>query len=347
MSDDVQRNSPAMGLDAILVKQEPASRENTPFSHASLTAHSRHTTPATQQRPTTPIPDIPCSQESTATQSTAPVPLTPVLAKVEKDVGVSTTPLTADNSPATNPSSARRKKRKSRRGKGGITDSTPNTVEPPPSMNLTHANKHWFDVFQTKQSSQSVSTYVTEQQVSPPTVRIEEQFNYVKEILQRSLSFILLPLRWAVHWAAIYILPFAIAVGVLVLLIYMVFPRFIFSAIPGVLGTTTSLLAFPAKLLVSKGPEMYCSVIGLGCSRNGSEGEEVVRNATFATDLEVRNAFTVIHNLNYLNNSSNRLVLDSVSTPHNPSTRLTYCRSTSTLSAMPHCTYPTGPTVPT
>jgi hypothetical protein len=177
-------------------------------------------------------------------------------------------------------------------------------------MNLTHANKHWFDVFQTKQSSQSVSTVVTDHH----PIRIEEQFNYVKEILQRSMEWVMLPLRWTIHWAAIYILPFAIAAAFLAFMIYLVFPRYIFSAIPSVFTTTTSILAFPARMVLMRTPEMWCSYIGIGCRRNGSEGEEVVRNATFATDLEVRNAFTVIHNLNYLNNSSNRLVLDSVST---------------------------------
>jgi hypothetical protein len=224
--------------------------------------------------------------------------------KVEEDIA---TPPT--ESPAQG-GSARRKKRKSRRGKTLIPEST----EAPPPMILTHANKHWFDVFQTKQSSQSISTTATEH----PPIRIEEQFNYVKEIAQRSVGLVLLPLRWTIHWAAIYILPVAIAVAFLAFVGYLVFPRWLFSAIPSVVGGVSSILAFPVKMVITKSPEMYCSYVGIGCRRNGSEGEDVVRNATFATDLEVRNAFTVIHNLNYLNNSSNRLVLDSVSSSTSP-----------------------------
>jgi hypothetical protein len=178
-------------------------------------------------------------------------------------------------------------------------------------MNLTHANKQWFDIFQSKQSSQSISTIATDHHNHHPSIRIEEQFNYVKEILQRSLGWIMLPLRWGAHWAAIYLLPIAIALGFIAFVGYMIFPRYIFSAIPTVFTTTTSILAFPARVLVTKTPQVWCNYVGIGCTNN-NEGEEVVRNATFATDLEVRNAFTVIHNLNYLNNSSNRLVLDSV-----------------------------------
>jgi len=118
-------------------------------------------------------------------------------------------------------------------------------------------------------------------------------------------------LRWGAHWAAIYLLPIAIALGFIAFVGYMIFPRYIFSAIPTVFTTATSILAFPARILVTKTPQVWCGYVGIGC-KNNNEGEEVVRNATFATDLEVRNAFTVIHNLNYLNNSSNRLVLDSV-----------------------------------
>ena len=179
-------------------------------------------------------------------------------------------------------------------------------------MKLTHSNKQWFDIFQTKQSSQSISTVATEHVPRVHSVRIEEQFNYVKEIFERSISWVMLPLRWTLHWVAIYLLPFAIALGFLAFIAYLIFPRYIFSAIPSIFTSTASIVAFPARLMATKTPQVWCSYVGIGCHRRNSEGEEVVRNATFATDLEVRNAFTVIHNLNYLNNSSNRLVLDSV-----------------------------------
>jgi hypothetical protein len=292
------------------IKQESPSRENTPFrpSTSSVPPQSRHNTPVEEA-------DIPvCSQESANTVSTAPIPDTPSKpVKLEDDTTIS--PLIQD-SPSNNPSSARRKKRKSRRGRGTFVDpTTSQPVEqqqqpPPPQMKLTHANKQWFDIFQTKQSSHSISTIATEH-VTSPTVHIEAQFNYVKEILERSILWVILPLRWMLHWAAIYLLPFAIALGFLAFITYLIFPRYIFSAIPSILTTTVSIIAFPARL-VTKTPGVWCLYIGIGCHRKNNEGEEVVRNATFATDLEVRNAFTVIHNLNYLNNSSNRLVLDSV-----------------------------------
>jgi len=297
-----------------IVKQEHLSRENTPREQSVPAQLSRHNTP----RPVTPSAtheiDIPCSQD---TVSTAPIPDTPV--KLEEDITLplNVTPLVQDspNNTPSNSAPSRRKRRKTKRGGGGnknlLVDAT--NDPPPPMMNLTHANKQWFDIFQTKQSGASVSTVITDH---PPhnhtTQRIEQQFNYVKEIFSRSLSWTLLPLRWGVHWAAIYLLPFAIALGILALVVYLIFPRYIFSAIPSIFTTTASVLAFPARMVVVKTPEVWCSVVGIGCSHNNSEGEEVVRNATFATDLEVRNAFTVIHNLNYLNNSSNRLVLDSV-----------------------------------
>src|SRR5271170_7236768 len=309
-----------------IVKQEHISRENTPFasntnnpreqSVPALQQLSRHNTP----RPSTPLAthetDIPCSQD---TVSTAPIPDTPAKLEEDNTLTLNLSPLVQDspNNTPSNGAPSRRKKRKSRRGGGGNKNLLVDTVNdpPPPMMNLTHANKQWFDIFQTKQSGASVSTVITDH---PPHThhhtaqRIEEQFNYVKEILSRSLSWTLLPLRWGLHWAAIYVLPFAIALGVLALVVYLIFPRYIFSAIPSIFTTTASVLAFPARMVVVKTPEVWCSVVGIGCSRNNTEGEEVVRNATFATDLEVRNAFTVIHNLNYLNNSSNRLVLDSV-----------------------------------
>jgi hypothetical protein len=299
-----------------IVKKELLSRENTPFlqeqSSSSVPPPSRHNTPAVVQ-PSTPVieSNIPCSQETTNTVSTAPLSPTRK-SKIEEDATAS--PLVQD-SPSNNPGSSRRKKRKSRRGKATVVDNTVTPVQaPPPAMNLTHANKQWFDIFQAKQSSQSISTFATDHP-NPTHIRIEEQFNYVKEIFQRSIGWVMLPLRWGIHWAAIYLLPFAIALAFLTLVVYMVFPRYIFSAIPSVLTTTTSILAFPARMVVIKTPEMWCNYVGIGCGSNNSEGEEVVRNATFATDLEVRNAFTVIHNLNYLNNSSNRLVLDSVPSP--------------------------------
>jgi hypothetical protein len=309
--------------DSIAIKQEQVSRENTPFHHtSSVPPQSRHNTPAVLPS-ITPVVDTdnpPCSQESSNTVSTAPIPNTPLKPKVEEDP-VATTPLIQD-SPSNNPASSRRKKRKSRRGKATAVDtiSPSNQMEPPPPpMNLTHANKHWFDVFHAKQSGQSISTIATEHNntiiPAPTTIQIEQQFNYLKEIIERSISWVMLPLRWTAHWTALYLLPFAIALGILALITYLIFPRYIFSAIPSILTTTTSIVVFPAKIFVTKTPEIWCSYVGIGCHRNNSEGEEVVRNATFATDLEVRNAFTVIHNLNYLNNSSNRLVLDSVLIP--------------------------------
>lgn len=299
-----------------IIKQEPVSRENTPFHQpsplllqksSSLPPQSRHTSPIIAAPVET---NIPCSQETT---STAPIPDTPVKPKIEE----TESPLVQD-SPSNNPSSGRRKKRKSRRGKAAAIDTAiPSEQQAPPPMNLTHANKQWFDIFQSKQSSQSISTIATDHpnhRNHPASIRIEEQFNYVKEILQRSLGWIMLPLRWGAHWAAIYLLPIAIALGFVAFIVYMIFPRYIFTAIPTVFTTTTSILAFPARVLVTKTPQVWCNYVGIGCANN-NEGEEVVRNATFATDLEVRNAFTVIHNLNYLNNSSNRLVLDSVFSP--------------------------------
>jgi len=120
-----------------------------------------------------------------------------------------------------------------------------------------------------------------------------------------------LPLGWVLHCIAIYILPAAIAFGLLVIIAYFLFPRYIFTSIPSIFTTTTTILAFPAQI-VTKTPELWCRYVKVGCLMKNIEGEEVMRNATFATDLEVRNAFTVIHNLNSLNNSSNRLVIDSV-----------------------------------
>src|SRR5215471_349961 len=144
------------------IKQESLSRENTPFHHStsSVPSQSRQNTPAvtTPARPVTPVvegADIPtCSQESANTVSTAPIPETPLKPlQVEDDSTIS--PLIQD-SPSNNPSSARRKKRKSRRGKGPFVDTTASQpVEqqhppPPPQMKLTHSNKQWFDIFQTK-----------------------------------------------------------------------------------------------------------------------------------------------------------------------------------------------------
>jgi len=317
MESDIDRQSEPL----IQVKQEPLSRETTPFHKSTslppATAQSRLSPPLPlndtldQLRPRTPVvtDTIPsCSQETT---STVPISETPIKTKIEEqDTTIS--PLLQD-SPSNPTSSNRRKKRKSRRGKGNQILETTATLPPSdtPPMRLTHANKQWFDIFQTRQSSQSISTVATEHQ-NPTVIKIEEQFNYVKEILSRSLGWIMLPLKWGVHWAAIYLLPLAIAIAFLGIIVYMIFPRYIFSAIPTIFTTTTSILAFPARILVTHSPDIWCNYVGLGCSRNDTEGEEVVRNATFATDLEVRNAFTVIHNLNYLNNSSNRLVLDSV-----------------------------------
>jgi len=293
---------------AVQVKQELLSRENTPFlKSSSLPPQSRLSTPIPS--PVAAPGDLPCSQETTTdTVSTLPVTETPIKPKIEEDT-TTPSPLLQD-SPSNLTSSARRKKRKTRRGKPIQSD---NATSQPPPMRLTHANKQWFDVLHTKQSGQSVSTVGTEHRPAP---RIREGFNYAQEILSRSLGWILLPLKWGAHWAALYLLPLAIALGFLAIVAYIIFPRYIFSAIPTIFTTTTSILAFPARLVVTHTPDAWCNYVGLGCTRNDTEGEEVVRNATFATDLEVRNAFTVIHNLNYLNNSSNRLVLDSVLLPH-------------------------------
>jgi hypothetical protein len=300
--------------DAVIVKQEPLSRENTSFPRSTFSGalQSPNSMPAGEQRLGAPVgeTDTPTrSQQATNIQPSPSMPETPKKLKVEEDA----LPMTAlfQDSPTVSKEAgnSRRRKRKTRRGKTAIDASTP--VEPPP-MNLTHANKQWFDIVQAKQSSRSIASTVITENTFPAQIHIEQQFNYVKEIFQRSLGWIMLPLRWTLHWAAIYLLPFAIAMGFLAIMMYLVFPRFIFNAIPSVLMTATSILAFPARLVVTHTPEIWCNSVGIGCENHDSHGEEVVRNATFATDLEVRNAFTVIHNLNYLNNSSNRLVLDSV-----------------------------------
>jgi hypothetical protein len=311
-------NMEARTATEAIVKKEPLSRETSPFSPSSLAQvaadaaapQSRHNTPPAI-RPSTPVVEtnIPCSQETTNTVSTAPRSPAPK-PKIED---APATPL-AQDSPSNNPE-LRRKKKKTKRSKGIVADTTVTPVErQPPAMKLTHANKQWFDIFQAKQSSQSVSTFATDHP-NPTHIRVEEQFNYVKEIFQRSFGWVMLPLRWGIHWAAIYLLPFAIALAFFTLIVYMVFPRYIFSAIPSILTTTTSILAFPARMAITKTPQVWCNYVGIGCGITNSIGEEVVRNATFATDLEVRNAYTVIHNINDLNNSSNRLILDSVIIP--------------------------------
>jgi hypothetical protein len=305
MDDDKDVVAPEERLS--LVKQEIMSRETTPFLKATslppLQQPTRESTPATATiRPVTPLVE-PSSQE---TSSTAPE--TPVQLKIEEEeIGVSTTVVTPlqDSPGLGQQNSSRRKKRKSRRGRGTVSEPPPvipaNGIGSPPTMRLTHENKQLFDFLQTKSMSTADGDL--------SHVRIE--VNYLREITLRSIALVMLPLRWALHCAAIYLLPLAIAFTFLAFLVYVIFPRYIFSAIPSVLSTTTTIIAFPAKLVLTQTPVLWCAYVGLGCGRS-PEGEEVVRNATFATDLEVRNAFTVIHNLNFLNNSSNRLVLDSV-----------------------------------
>jgi hypothetical protein len=304
--------------DSVIIKQEPLSRENTPFAQSTSSGalQSPNSMSAVeQQRLSAPVGDTNTptrSQHATHTEPSPSMLDTPTKVKMEEDALPMTTLFQESPTVSKEAGHSRRKKRKTRRGKTTIDASTP--IEPPP-MNLTHANKQWFDIVQAKQSSRSIASTVITENTFPAQIRIEPQFNYVKEIYQRSLGWIMLPLRWTLHWAAIYLLPFAIAVGFLAIMMYLVFPRFIFNAIPSALTTATSILAFPARLVITQTPEIWCNSVGIGCVKNDSHGEEVVRNATFATDLEVRNAFTVIHNLNYLNNSSNRLVLDSVHTP--------------------------------
>ena len=301
--------------DSIDVKQQPISRENSPFAQSSPPPTSRHTSPIPSE-PRTPIAsevELPCSQESARTESTAPIPEPVTPTKVDEEESPTDeiiTPLIPDVPSQNTPGSvSRRKKRKSRRGKGlDVVSTNVNTIPPSPPLKLTHANKHWFDVFHTKQPTQSIASSGTD----PPEPKNE--IDYIQEISKRSIAWILLPLRWILHCIAIYLLPVFIALGVLILVMYVVFPRYVFSIIsfvPTVVTTTTSVLAFPIRIMAVKPTVVWCSYVGIGCMRN-NEGEEVVRNATYATDVEVRNAFTVIHNLNYLNNSSNRLVLDSV-----------------------------------
>ena len=311
-----------MAIDTVIIKQEHLSRENTPFPQSTPSGalqSPNNMSTVEQQRLSTPVGNTSTLARSQQEINTEPNPSmlhTPKKIKMEEDA-LPMTPVLQDSPNVSKETGhSRRKKRKTRRGKTANDASAP--IEPPP-MNLTHANKQWFDIVQTKQSSRSIASTIITENTFPAQIRMEQQFNYVKEIFQRSLGWIMLPLRWTLHWAAIYLLPFAIALGFLAIMMYLIFPRFIFTAIPSVLTTATSVLAFPARLVITHSPEIWCNSVGIGCVKTDSHGEEVVRNATFATDLEVRNAFTVIHNLNYLNNSSNRLVLDSV---HPPQTSL-------------------------
>jgi hypothetical protein len=308
-----------MAIDSVIIKQEHLSRENTPFPHTPSGALQSLNNMSAVEQPeaSTSVGDtsIPTHSQQEINADPSPSMLHTPKIKVEEDASMTPVLQDSPNVSKEKHNSLRflrhshRKKRKTRRGKTA-NDASPPT-EPPP-MNLTHANKQWFDIVQAKQSSRSIASTIITENTFPAQIRIEQQFDYVKEIFQRSLGWIMLPLRWTLHWAAIYLLPFAIAMGFLAIMMYLIFPRFIFTAIPSVLTTATSLLAFPARLVITHSPEIWCNTVGLGCEKTDYHGEEVVRNATFATDLEVRNAFTVIHNLNYLNNSSNRLVLDSV-----------------------------------
>jgi hypothetical protein len=306
-----------MAIDSVIIKQEHLSRENTPLPQSTpsvaLQAPNNMST-VEQQGLGGPVGETSTptrSQQGINTNPSTSMLDTPKI-KMEEDA-LPMTPVLQDSPKVSKETRHfRRKNRKTRRGKTANHASAP--TEPPP-MNLTHASKQWFDIVQAKQSSRSTASTIITENTFPAQIRMEQQFNYVKEIFQRSLGWIMLPLRWTLHWAAIYLLPFAIAMGFLAIMMYLIFPRFIFTAIPSVLTTATSLLAFPARLVITHTPEIWCNSVGIGCVKTDSHGEEIVRNATFATDLEVRNAFTVIHNLNYLNNSSNRLVLDSVHPP--------------------------------
>jgi len=348
----------------IVVKQEPESREHSPFPrdndhthrHPSLPPSARHPTPLVQPadnessvdavtRLVTPPPQttevqILCSQESASTAPVLDDPETPVKIKVEDEDNSPFTAALTQESPTANQSSRRKRGKRRKSGKPGLEQTTLPAVPVHTSsaqmrprvkknmrsktMRLTHANKALFDLFAPKQSAddsidssptndpQPPTATLLPSAPAPPTRRFENTPKYIKEILSRSLSWSLLPLRWTAHWAAMYILPLAIAIALFSFLFYILIPKSIFSALPSVLSTATTILAFPAKLVASKGPALWCGYVGLGCGRDEAEHEENFRNATFATDLEVRNAHTVITNLNQLNGSSLRLSLDSV-----------------------------------
>jgi hypothetical protein len=100
------------------------------------------------------------------------------------------------------------------------------------------------------------------------------------------------------------ILPLAMAMALFSVILYLLIPLSVFSILPSVLSTTTTILAFMARLVVSRGPQLWCVYVGLGCGQDDTEQQENFRNAILATDLEVRNAHTVITNLNQLNDSS-------------------------------------------
>jgi hypothetical protein len=333
----------------VVVKQEPISRENTPF--LPVAPSSRHATPAVapekdrqspvrEARPITPLQttelEIPCSQD---TISTIPFddPDTPLKAKVEDEESAPFPIAVGQDSSPANQGSRKRPGKRRKSGKPGLGQATSPVSNHSPSAQttrvtknlksrggkLTHANKAWLDMCTSNENeSMESASVVNEPPPQQPAIpahrssdaRYEHTFKYVKEILARSLSWSLVPIRWAAHCAAMYVLPFAIAVAVFSVILYMLLPSSIFGIIPSVFSTTTTILAFPARLVVSKGPQVWCGYVGLGCGRDDTEQEENFRNATFATDLEVRNAHTVITNLNQLNDSSLRLSLDSVIT---------------------------------
>jgi len=324
----------------------PSSRHPTPLVQPSAEKEASAETVARPEPPTATEVEIPCSQES---GSTAPVlndPDTPVISKVEDEDDAPFTVGGAaliQESPSANQSSRRKrgKRRKSGKEQPALpavpVHSSSTQIRPrmkknmkPKTMRLPDANKDWFDLSTVKDSaddsiestgatndhsSHLVATALPPSPPAPSTRHFENTLRYIKEILSRSISWSLLPVRWTAHWAAMYILPLAIAIALCSLLFYILIPKSIFSALPSILSTTTTMLVFPAKLVVSKGPVLWCGYIGLGCRRDEAEHEENFRNATFATDLEVRNAHTVITNLNQLNGSSLRLSLDSVFPP--------------------------------
>ena len=330
----------------------PFSRHPTPLVQPSAEMEASVEAVA---RPEAPLPptateaEIPCSQESASTAPVLDDPDTPVKTKVEDEDDAPFTVGGAaliQESPSANQSSRRKRGKRRKSGKPGVEQPTLPAVPVRSSstqirprikrnmksktMRLTDANKGWLDRFTPKESaddsidttsatndhsSHLAATDLPPSPPAPPTRHFDNMPRYIKQILSRSLSWSLLPLRWTAHWAAMYILPLAIAIALFSFLFYILIPKSIFSALPSVLSTTTTMLAFPAKLVVSKGPALWCGYVGLGCRRDEAEHEENFRNATFATDLEVRNAHTVITNLNQLNGSSLRLSLDSVQPP--------------------------------
>jgi hypothetical protein len=143
--------------------------------------------------------------------------------------------------------------------------------------------------------------------------------DHVGIILRVAFALISWPFRQMASCAFFYGFPLVLAVTVVTAIFVGSFifmkifvPSWIWTGLSYFVAIATSITRSPSSLKLVSISDFWCSHIGFCCSHEPTAAQKAIANVASSSNFEMEYAYTVANNLDHLESSARRLILDSV-----------------------------------